>query len=174
LDGGVAVDKKVARDYFWSRVLLDSDYSDKLDAKWVSKANSDNQRTGSMHEKKAILVVDDLVEILNSVNAILSEQYSVSLAKSPSQASKVLEKKHIDLMLLDQGMAELSGLEFLQQIRKNPQLASLPVIFLTANATGELIAVASQYGISGFLVKPVDPDKLLQKIEEVLAQSDPV
>jgi CheY-like chemotaxis protein len=126
-----------------------------------------------VHERKAILVVDDLVEILNTVNSILSGYYSVSLAKKTSQAFKILEQKHIDLMLLDHGMAELTGLEFLQQIRKNPKFASLPVIFLTANATEELIVAASQYGVSGFLVKPVDPDKLLQKIEEVLAQSDP-
>jgi putative two-component system response regulator len=152
---------------------IDNEILDEVEGKWISKVNRTNEATPSSNDRKVILVVDDVLEFLNMVNSILSKYYSVSLAKSAEQAGKILSKKHVDLVLLDHGMTEMNGLAFLKVMRNTPMFAAIPVVFLTANATLELIEEAKVHGVSGFLVKPIDPVKLLEKVSGILAATEP-
>lgn len=83
-------------------------------------------------EKKHVLVVDDDLILLKTAEEILSEFYSVSVAKAGSQAIALLEKGVIpDLILLDIAMPGMDGYETLNEMKKIPAAGSVPIIFLT-------------------------------------------
>ncbi len=74
-----------------------------------------------------------------------------------------------DLILLDIMMPDKSGDDIAQELREDPKLSSIPIIFLTALATpDETGAKASKIGGNAFLAKPVSADELIAVIEKNL------
>jgi DNA-binding NtrC family response regulator len=108
-----------------------------------------------------ILLVDDEVNLLLTMAAILRRAGHIVLTASCAQeALQALRKNSFDLMFLDVRMPEVNGLELLPQV-----LAIAPnlrVIMLTAFPNQETQARAASLGASGFLVKPLDPSRLLE------------
>jgi CheY-like chemotaxis protein len=121
--------------------------------------------------KKVILAVDDMPEILVSINAILSKEYDVRLAKHVLQASTIIHSVIPDLILMDIEMPGMSGIEFLANIRRNNLLKFTPVIFLTSNAVSDTVAQALNLGAKGYMVKPIKADQLLEKVRSILGDS---
>jgi CheY-like chemotaxis protein len=120
-------------------------------------------------KKKVILVVDDMVEVLVSVNTILGSEYDVRLAKNASAGLALLSKEHVDLALLDIEMPEMSGVDVLRKIRCDAHHKDLPVVFITSNTSRIIIQQAASLGIEGYISKPFEADKLCAKVAEVLA-----
>lgn len=118
--------------------------------------------------KKRILIVDDDVSMLKTIKGHLDGLYNISTATSGALAKKFLAKKTADLILLDYEMPYESGAEVMRVLRANKQTKDIPIVFLTGvNDTAkiqEVLALKPQ----GYLLKPVQHDLLLQKIEEVL------
>jgi CheY-like chemotaxis protein len=112
--------------------------------------------------KKFILVVDDVLEFLNMVAKVLGADYDVGIAKNAATAVKILGKRPVDLMFLDQGLPDMFGLDFIQLIRRIPATRNLPVIFLSANITTEFKREAMKWGVTIFLDKPVSALDLRQ------------
>ena len=84
-----------------------------------------------------VLVVDDNDDNLRIINEILRTRgFSVRLARDGESALRALEQERPDVILLDVMMPEMDGLEVLDRIRANPTHASIPVILVTAKATG--------------------------------------
>jgi putative two-component system response regulator len=133
-----------------------------------SKTLNQAKQNDKANPRFTILAVDDMPQVLNTIASILSSHYNVILAKDGWMAGELLKQRSIDLMLLDQGMSEISGLEFLGRIRALPATANLPVVFLTATVTKELIIKAKPLHPAGFLVKPIKPDVLLSTIASIL------
>jgi len=121
-----------------------------------------------MSEQKAILVVDDNLASLTTLQSILERNYEVSLAKSAEIAQTILSAVNIDLILLDMEMPGLSGMEFLEILGSNPSYYHIPVIVVSSYGTPEVIINATRYGAVNFVVKPVSPDVLLEKVHSVL------
>ncbi len=93
---------------------------------------------------------------------------------------KVLETKKIDMVLMDLKMPLTDGFEVTRRIRlhKNPDINSLPVIALTADFTAEDKIACEKNGINDYLLKPFNPEELLQamvanKKESSISQSSP-
>jgi putative two-component system response regulator len=122
--------------------------------------------------KKIILAVDDMPENLTNIRSILQDKYDVRLAKTPSMGLSLLNIVPVDLILLDIEMPHMTGLQFLQQLRINQQVSHpdrkpIPVIFVTAHASTDIITRAVTLGGKDYIVKPVKPEVLLKKIEAV-------
>lgn len=124
--------------------------------------------SGKPAEKKRILIVDDDVRMLKVIKAHVEEKYTASTAVSGKIALRFLERKHVDLILLDYEMPEMSGPEVLENLRKKVETADIPVIFLTGASEREKIAKALSLKPKGYLLKPVDKNKLMDKIVEVI------
>ena len=120
--------------------------------------------------KKQILVVDDDPIMLKLINEYLHERYSVATTISGKLALSFLEKKHVDLILLDYEMPEANGVQVLRKIRANPKTKDIPVIFLTGassyNSIKEIISMKPQ----GYHLKPIDKENLLKVIMDVLGK----
>lgn len=120
--------------------------------------------------RKHILVVDDDVRMLKVLKEHLHNDFDVATAVSGKVAMKFLEKKHTDLILLDYEMPEEKGPEVLARIRANENTRSVPVIFLTGTTERDKIAKALAHKPQGYLLKPIDREKLLETITKVMGE----
>ncbi|MUH00787.1 diguanylate cyclase [Scytonema sp. UIC 10036] len=112
-----------------------------------------------------ILIVDDVRQNLESLGAMLKQVgYTTTFASSGKQALERVHKIIPDLILLDLMMAEMSGLSVCEQLKADPKLAEIPVIFLTANQEKEKLLDAFAKGAVDYLTKPFNMFELLARI----------
>ena len=116
-----------------------------------------------------ILVVDDFSTMRRIVRNLLKELgfSNVFEAEDGVDALKKLRLEPFDFVVSDWNMPNMTGIDLLREIRKDPALKHLPVLMVTAEAKRENIVEAAQAGASGYVVKPftaVTLDEKLQKI----------
>ena len=121
-----------------------------------------------MSEKKLILAIDDDPVSLNTLVGLLKDDYKVSTSISAANAIIMMEQVLPDLILLDVGMPEVSGFEFLQKIKKIPKFRNIPVVIVTGHYETEFIIHAENSGASSVACKPVDREDLFRKINAAL------
>lgn len=115
-----------------------------------------------------ILVVDDSVINLASVEQKLKDRYEVVTANSGERALRYLKNEKPDLILLDIRMAEMDGIETLKEIREMEGGADIPVIMLTSQGDKGSIVETQKLGICDYVLKPFDPQELRSRIEKAL------
>lgn len=111
-----------------------------------------------------ILAVDDDTIILNTVISALQPEYSVRPFTSGEAALAYLERQTADLILLDQNMPKMSGLEVLQRLHSHHEHKNIPIVFLTASAQGENEVEALKMGAVDYIQKPFRPQALLTRV----------
>ncbi|WP_369602017.1 HD domain-containing phosphohydrolase [Hahella sp. SMD15-11] len=116
----------------------------------------------------AVLLVDDEANILSSLRRLLRRQrYDIFTAESGREGLEILEREHIDLVVSDMRMPEMSGAEFLEEVsRKWPDTVR---IILTGYADLEAtVSAVNKAGIFRYLSKPWDEHDLISTIEQGL------
>ena len=123
-----------------------------------------------------ILIVDDNTVSLKIVELNLKKhRYEILTATTGKEALECLSTKtDIQLVITDIMMPEMDGLSLLKQMREHPVLKDMPVIMCTALKEMETVMKAIQLGCKHYIVKPIIPIQLLQKVREVLGQDKPV
>jgi len=112
-----------------------------------------------------VLVVDDLPANVQLLGQMLShEGYEVMPATSGDQALARARARVPDLVLLDLLMPDMDGVEVCRQLRADPQLADVPVIFLTAATERDLLVRAFETGAVDYLTKPFVAEELLARV----------
>jgi len=114
---------------------------------------------------KRILVVDDDLAVLKQISAYLADDYEVSLAKSGNLAMQICVNEKPDLILLDIEMTDTDNFDIMSQLRRNPCLDRIPVIFLASHHSAEVEIHALKAGARDFIVKPVEKSILFHRIE---------
>lgn len=121
-------------------------------------------------QQPKILIVDD--EPLNVKVArkylTLAGYCNFTTTSDPTEVMALLDREQPDLLLLDIMMPGVSGLDLLQEIRREPQYAHLPVLILTAVDDREVKAQALNMGATDFLSKPVDHTELVPRVKNAL------
>ena len=113
-----------------------------------------------------ILVVDDEPVQREMIGGFLKKQgFEVIAADSAERALELFRQEAFDLVLTDQKMAEMSGLELLQAVHTIN--AETPVILITAFGTIEAAVAALKHGAIDYLTKPLNLDELLYRIRQV-------
>ena len=120
------------------------------------------------NSKKHILIVDDDPVMLRTIKHYLEDQYVVATAPSGKFAMKFLAIKDTDLVLLDYEMPEMSGPEVFHEIKALEKTASVPVVFLTGISDTTKIKSVLAMQPQGYLLKPVDYERLHQTIAGIL------
>lgn len=126
---------------------------------------SSPDRTG----RKRILLVDDSAIFLRTTKAMLDDQYDVMVALSGEAAIKTIRKKQPDLILLDYEMPDCDGKMTLEMIREDEEIADIPVVFVTSVSDKQQIAGVLHLNPAGYLLKPLEKEKVRSLIEEVLS-----
>ncbi len=116
--------------------------------------------------RRHILVVDDNPMMLKVIKESLRENYEVATAISGKIALKYLANKKVDLILLDYEMPEENGSVVLEKLRQNEATKDIPVIFLTGVKERTKIQKVLQMKPQGYLLKPIEHDKLLEAIKK--------
>lgn len=119
-------------------------------------------------QRKHILVVDDDPLMLKLLKDHLHNEFDVATAVSGKIAIKFLERKKTNLILLDYEMPGETGPEVLEKLRANDATKDIPVIFLTGVSEREKIQEALGLKPQGYLLKPIDHEKLLDSILKVI------
>jgi CheY-like chemotaxis protein len=120
---------------------------------------------------KKILVVDDCKAITDVIQLMLkSSGYNCTAVNSASECLSLLRTNRFDLVLLDLAMPEVSGIDVLNIIKKDPALANNRIVFFTASYLTDVQAedLRKQYGVLDCIRKPVAKAKLIQVIERCL------
>jgi CheY-like chemotaxis protein len=121
-----------------------------------------------MADKKIIVAIDDSAMELSVYHRILSDQYDLRVCKSAVEGLNLLNSVNAAIILLDIEMPDMSGFEFLHQIRKIPKLIRTPVIVISGHSGEEFVSHALSQGANALLPKPVDAAVLLDKVDEFL------
>ncbi len=112
-----------------------------------------------------IFMVDDSAVNLNMGKNALQGTYTVVTIPSGEKLLKMLPLKKPDLILLDVEMPGLSGYEVLDFIKRDPETAEIPVIFLTGKTDPENELRGLSLGAVDYITKPFSPPLLLKRIE---------
>lgn len=121
-----------------------------------------------MNPAKKILLVDDELSLLNSLLVVLKKHgYLVDGASKAQDAYRLLNSSQYDLILLDLFMPGIDGLQQLTQIHK--LYPETPIFIFTGSSSSATADEARRLGASDFLMKPLDPLYLLNKIDSALS-----
>jgi len=119
--------------------------------------------------KSHILVVDDEEIVAGSIERTLrAHDFSVTVATSGVEGLSAARRHRPDLAVLDVLMPGMDGLEVCRQLRADPILADLPVLFLTARSKIEDKVMGLRAGADDYLTKPFNVDELVLRIRAIL------
>ena len=121
---------------------------------------------------ETILVVEDEPAIRELIGfACESSGYTVLRAGSVQEASDLLSQNRVHLILLDWMLPDLSGLQWLDKLKRDERYAAVPVIMLTARGTESDKVAGLDAGADDYLIKPFDLDELSARIRALLRRS---
>ena len=113
-----------------------------------------------------VLICDDQVDIVNALKIYLApEGYQLFEAFDGLQATEIVRKEHIQLVLLDIMMPKMDGITALQQIR---QFSNIPIILLTAKSETEDMVQGLNAGADDYITKPFVPAEVLARVRSQL------
>lgn len=113
-----------------------------------------------------ILCVDDNARNLRILEELLSEDYDIDCAECGEDALHLTQSQQFDLVLLDVMMPGISGYEVCRNLKTDPFTADTPIVLVTARAGDAEQQEGKAAGADAYLLKPFDPDQLLDLVEE--------
>lgn len=118
---------------------------------------------------KMVLTVDDSTSIRQMVSFTLkSAGYDMVEAVDGEDGLNKARQKNIDLVLTDQNMPKMDGLTLIKTLRTLPQYRTIPILMLTTESSDAMKSAGKAAGATGWLVKPFDPQKLLEVVKKVI------
>ena len=118
---------------------------------------------------KKILAVDDSISMRQMISFTLRENgYEVVEAVDGQDAISKAQNQSFDLIFTDKNMPNVDGLTLIQMLRVLPQHEKTPILMLTTEASDDMKKMGRAAGATGWLVKPFDPQKLLDVVKKVL------
>ncbi len=122
-----------------------------------------------MDKNMKILVVDDFSTMRRIVKNLLGDLgfKNIDEADDGNTALPKLQSGNFDFLVTDWNMPGMTGIDLLKAVRADPNLASLPVLMVTAESKREQIIEAAQAGVNGYVVKPFTAGTLEEKISKI-------
>lgn len=118
---------------------------------------------------KTVLSVDDSGSIRQMVSFTLkSAGYTVIEAVDGQDGLDKAKQKTVDLVLTDQNMPRMDGLTLIKSLRAMPSYRSVPILMLTTESGDAMKSQGKAAGATGWIVKPFDPQKLLEVVKKVI------
>jgi DNA-binding response OmpR family regulator len=124
-----------------------------------------------MSRKRKIIIVDDDRDTREMLTMALDiEGFEVAEAANGLRLISTLHVDKPDAILLDVMMSWIDGFELCKAIKKNIEFKDIPVIFVSARKTPQDVAKGIEAGASDYFTKPLDVDRLVHRLNELIAQ----
>lgn len=118
---------------------------------------------------KTVLCVDDSASIRQMVGFTLKGAgYEVVEAVDGMDGLDKAKARSANLVLTDQNMPRMDGLTLIKSLRALPAYKSVPILMLTTESSDAMKAQGRAAGATGWLVKPFDPQKLIEVVRKVI------
>ncbi len=116
-----------------------------------------------------ILIVDDFSTMRRIIKNLMRDlgYANTHEADDGNTALPLLKGGGFDFLITDWNMPGMQGIDLLKAVRADPDLASLPVLLVTAEARREQIVAAAEAGVNGYIVKPFTAQTLKEKIDKI-------
>ena len=116
-----------------------------------------------------ILIVDDFSTMRRIIKNLLRDLgfNNTVEADDGNTALPILKAGGIDFLITDWNMPGMQGIDLLKAVRADSEMATLPVLMVTAESKREQIVAAAQAGVNGYIVKPFNAATLKEKIEKI-------
>jgi len=122
--------------------------------------------------KAKILLIDDEPDLVWAMRYLLQDEgYEVSVAFDGQGGIKAAQRSRPDLVILDVAMPNMDGLEVCARLRRDPGLASVPILFLSAYGTAQDRTKGLNKGSDDYVVKPPNMDELVARVRALLRRS---
>ena len=120
-----------------------------------------------MDTRPSILVVDDEQRSLESIERILGDRFDVFTANNTDDAMRILQEQWIQVLLCDQRMPDMTGVEFSEKVREEyPDVIRMIISGYTE--AGDIIDAVNKGGIYQYITKPWHPDELILKLDNAV------
>lgn len=114
--------------------------------------------------KKRILIFDDDTIILEVISIIFEDAgYEVRISETSHDIIEKVADFHPDVILMDNWIPNIGGVEATQMLKSHPEFKDIPVIYVTAN--NDISALAKEAGADDYIAKPFDLVDLEEKVE---------
>lgn len=118
---------------------------------------------------KTVLAIDDSASIRQMVAFTLkSSGYDVIEAVDGQDGLDKAKSKSVNLVLTDQNMPRMDGLTLIKSLRAMPSYRTTPILMLTTESSDAMKSQGRAAGATGWLVKPFDPQKLIEVVRKVI------
>ena len=122
-----------------------------------------------MPTEARILIIDDIVENVEVLGEVLASHYDVQFATSGAEGLALVRHQRPDLILLDVMMPGMDGYAVCAVLKADPDMRSIPVIFVTAKSDAESESRALAEGAVDFIHKPINQEVVLARVALHLA-----
>src|SRR5438552_18556035 len=122
-------------------------------------------------ERPSILVVDDEADVVESIRELLRLDYRVLVATRASEAMAILQERPVDVVMTDQRMPEMTGVELLHHVRET-QPDTVRLLFTGYADIRAVIDAINRGSVYRYITKPWDPDELQSIIRDAVERHD--
>jgi len=135
-------------------------------------ADAEGPQSPKIQTRARILIADDDRSVLQVLETVLSgDGYEVVRAEDGETALELARHDGFDLILLDVQMPKLDGLEAARQLRREPRLADVPIVILTARTSDKDIEAAFAEGVTDYITKPFAVAQMRARVRSWLSRS---
>ncbi len=119
------------------------------------------------------MIVDDMPSIRSIEKAVIQELGIVKIAEAADgrEAMRLLNLRQFDLIVCDWDMPEMTGIELLREVRKTPELTTIPFMMVTAVSDVDQVREAIKEGVTDYIAKPFQQRCLSDKVRKSLTDS---
>src|SRR6266699_2891379 len=140
----------------------------------IAKGSIPTAAIDRVHHERVVVVADDSISVRKFVGRMLEKNgYRVILASDGLEAAELSTQHGCHLVITDLEMPRMTGYELMVQLRQSPSTRRIPVMVVTSRAGAKHRDRAIKDGASAFLTKPVQEDKLLAAVEQLIGTEAP-
>jgi two-component system chemotaxis response regulator CheY len=119
--------------------------------------------------ERTILIAEDSASMRQLISFTLKGAgFNVIESEDGRDAIDKINGQKVDMVISDLNMPNVNGIELLKQLRADPTFKFTPVVMLTTESQASLVVEAKMAGVSGWIIKPFDPGKLIDTVKKFL------
>lgn len=123
-----------------------------------------------MPRSSVLLVDDDDIFLKEYAQIFRARNYRVLIARSGKETKKIIKKVHPNIALLDKKLSDMDGQDLIKEFKSKSKNTSLVIVTAYANLKSTIEGLRE--GVADYMIKPVDPDRVLKRVDDLIKSQD--